>query len=255
MNPEFRADLRAGDLLAAWVSLDDPAVAELTAPDVEAVFLDTEHTPHSYRTVSDQVRAVDAAEGECATVARVPWNDPVELKRVLDIGVDGVMVPMVESAEEARAAVDATRYPPAGSRGVAAARATGYGRHFEEYVGRADDEIGLIVQIESAAGVESAADIAAVDGVDSLFVGPADLSKDLDVFLAFDDERFVEAVDRVTAAASDAGIASATLAAEPALVEPMLDLGFDFAVAGVDTGHLRRGTREAVEAVERAREE
>jgi len=251
---DFRSDLRAGELLAAWVSLDDPAVAELTAPDVEVVFLDTEHTPHSYRTVTDQVRAVDAAEGECATVARVPWNDPVELKRVLDIGVDGVMVPMVETAAEARAAVDATRYPPAGSRGVAAARATGYGRYFEEYVGRADDEIGVIVQIESAAGVENAAEIAAVEGVDALFVGPADLSKNLDAFLAFDDEQFVEAVDRVTGAAADAGIASVTLAADPAVVEPMLDLGFDFVVAGVDTGHLRRGTREAIEAVENAQD-
>ena len=161
------------------------------------LLIDTEHTTMSLETVENMVRAADAADGEAPTVVRVPWNDPVRIKRVLDIGVDGVMVPMVESADEARELVSATRYPPEGKRGIAAGRAADYGLHFEEYVRNADGSILTVVQIETETGLANVDEIAAVDGVDALFVGPADLSGSLGVFAQWESDRLADAIDDV----------------------------------------------------------
>lgn len=239
-SEDLRERIRAGDALGAWVSLADPAVAELTAPDVEFVVLDMEHTPTTLETATEQARAVEAAPGDAAAMARVPWNDAGRIKRLLDVGVAGLMVPMVESAEEAREAVDATRYPPGGVRSVATSRASAYGREFETYVRSTPDPV-LFLQIETPAGVEDATEIADVEGVDALFVGPADLSANLGVFGDYDDDRFRDAVEEVLAAAGDANVPVGTIATSPSDVEEMLALGFDFLVAGIDTGHLLAG--------------
>lgn len=252
-NDDLRERLRSGDALGAWVSLADPAVAELTAPDVDFVALDTEHTPNTLETLTDQTRAVAAAEGDTATIARVPWNDPVRIKRLLDTGVDGLMIPMVESASEAREAVTAARYPPEGERGVAAARASEYGRTFDEYVTDTSDELLLFVQIERPAGVANAADIATVDGVDALFVGPADLSANLGVFGEFESDTFHDAVESVVSAGGVADVPVGTLATAENHIEQFLNLGFDFLIAGVDTGHLLAGNARMRAAYEDAR--
>lgn len=240
-NGELRDRLRTGDALGAWVSLADPAVAELMAPDVDFVALDTEHTPNTLETLTDQTRAVAAAEGDTAAIARVPWNDPVRIKRLLDTGVDGLMVPMVDSAAEAREAVAAARYPPDGIRGLAAARASTYGRTFEEYVTETSDDLLLFVQIERPAGVDNAPAIAATDGVDALFVGPADLSANLDVFGDFESATFRSAVETVVSAGEAADVPVGTLATTEDHIDQFVDLGFDFLIAGVDTGHLLAG--------------
>jgi len=197
---------------STWVSIPHPAVAELAAEQgFDCVFLDSEHTPASVETIEELVRAVDAGnDGETASVVRVPWNDPVRIKRVLDTGPTGVMVPMVETRAEAEAFVEATRYPPEGVRGMAAGRASGYGTRFAEYVERANDEVVAIAQIETATGVENASDIAAVDGLDALFVGPADLGASLGAEPG--DETFEAAVERVVEAAHEAGTPVGTLA-------------------------------------------
>lgn len=245
----MRDALRDGEpVVGTWASLADPAVPELLAPDADFVLLDTEHTPNGLETVADCARAVDAAAGDAIPLARVAWNDPVRIKRLLDLGVAGVMVPMVESAAEARAAVEACRYPPGGVRGIATARASAYGREFESYVERANEELLTILQIETEAGVEHAADIAAVDGVDALFVGPADLSANLGVFGEWDDPALVEAISTVLAAGDDAGTPVGTLGADPGQVRALGSMGFDFLIAGVDTALLLSGVAEAVGA-------
>jgi 2-keto-3-deoxy-L-rhamnonate aldolase RhmA len=251
----MRDALRAGDpLVGTWVSLADPAVAELVAPDADLVFLDTEHTPNSLETLTNCARAVDAAGATDADatpalpIARVPWNDPVRIKRVLDTGVAGVMIPMIESAEGARQAVAACRYPPDGDRGIATARASAYGRHFEAYVDRANEATLTILQIETAAGVENAADIAAVDGVDALFVGPADLSASLGVFGEWSDPALLDAISRVLEAGAATETPVGTLGADPEQVRALGSLGFDFLVAGVDTSILLAGVDEAITA-------
>lgn len=223
------------------MSLSDPAVAELVSPDFDFVVLNREHTPNGLETIADQARAVDAATGEAVPVARVPGNDPVAIKRTLDLGVAGVVVPSIQSREEAEAAVAACRYPPEGIRGVAAARAAQYGRTFDEYVAGANEDVLTVLQIETERGVENAAAVAAVDGVDALFVGPADLSADLGAIGEFDDAAFRDAVRDVLDAGESTGTPVGTLCTGPDAVRSLGAAGFDFLVAGLDTAFLLDG--------------
>lgn len=250
----LRDRLRARDpLVGSWVSLGDPAVAEMVASlGFDFVLVDMEHTDATVETVTGMARAVDAADADVPTVVRVPWNDHVIVKRVLDLGVRGVMVPMVGSADEARDLVAATRYPPSGIRGVAAGRAADYGLSIDEYMASADATTVTIAQIETEAGLEEVEAIAAVEDLDALFVGPADLSKALGVFGEYDDPTFVDAVDRILSAAHEADTPVATLAASADDIERWIDWGFDFLMAGVDAAHVLAGAARAKGTAESA---
>jgi 2-keto-3-deoxy-L-rhamnonate aldolase RhmA len=249
MDSEFAERIRAGEPLSAgWVSLGHPRVAEIVAlAGYDFVIVDVEHTPMSLETLDDVVRAIELRG--VPTVVRVPWNDPVELKRVLDIGVAGVMIPMVETAAAAEEAVDAMTYPPDGMRGVAGSRATSYGLEFAEYLERADDDLVAILQIETLPGVENAAEISRVEGVDSLFVGPSDLSASLGVAGDWDDEAVLEAIDDVLGA-SEVPVGSLAVTEEG--IEQWVERGFDWVIAGVDSRNLLAGSQSTNEAFERA---
>ncbi|WP_336345930.1 HpcH/HpaI aldolase family protein [Halalkalicoccus ordinarius] len=232
--------------MGTWLSIGHPAVAEVSASsDVDFVLIDTEHTTISLETVENMTRAVDASESPTDTIVRVPWNDPVRLKRVLDIGVDGVMVPMIDSAAEARELVDAIRYPPEGSRGIASGRATEYGDQFTEYVENANGSFTTIAQIESREGLQNVEEIAAVEGINALFVGPADLSGALGVFGEEEPPELADAMDRVIEAAATADVAVGTLTVDVADVEDRIDRGFDFLIVGKDTTYLSNAHRES----------
>ncbi|ELZ27970.1 4-hydroxy-2-oxovalerate aldolase [Halogeometricum pallidum JCM 14848] len=243
------------DVVGAWLSIGHPTVAEVTASQgFDFVLVDTEHTPLGLETVENMSRGVDAVEGETETVVRVPSADPVRIKRVLDIGVAGIMVPMVETASDARQVVEATRYPPNGIRGVASGRAAEYGDEFKQYVESADDSITVVVQIETQTGLDNAADIAAVDGVDAVFVGPADLSANLGVFAEWENDRLNEAIDRVVAAGERTDVPVGTFVVDPDDIEMRVDQGFDYLIVGKDTSHLssaNEAVRERYEAAKR----
>lgn len=249
MSETLKTAFEAMDFLSAtWVSVGDPTVAEVSAtPPFDFILIDTEHTTTTLETVENMHRAVEAAAGDTGTVIRVPWNDPVYLKRVLDIGVSGVMVPMIETADEAEALVDSVRYPPEGSRGIASGRATSYGSEFESYVANAADTFVTIAQIESRKGLSNVDAIASVDGIDALFVGPADLSGALEVFAQWEAPAFIEAMDRVIDAAGAAGIPVGTLTVQPSDVPARVEQGFDFLVIGKDTTYLQKKHDEALD--------
>ena len=231
--------------MGTWLSIGHPTVAEVSASsDVEFVLIDTEHTTMSLETVENMTRAVDAADSPTDTIIRVPWNDPIRLKRTLDIGINGVMVPMIDTADEARALVNAMRYPPDGIRGVASGRATEYGENFAEYVANANGSFTTIAQIESKEGLENAEAIARVDGIDALFVGPADLSAALGVFGQENPEKLVDAMEHVIEVGANADVAVGTLV-DPADVENRIKYGFDFLIVGKDTSTLATANREA----------
>lgn len=253
---DFASALRSGDpVVGTWLGIGHPAVAEIVATaDLDFVVMDTEHTPAGLETVEDVLRAVESAPGETAALARVPWNDPVRIKRLLDTGPAGLVVPMVESAAEARDAVAAMRYPPEGIRGIAASRATDYTAGFPESVETANEDLVTVLQVESAVGVENAEAIARVEGVDALLVGPSDLSAALGAFPETDDERVVEAVEDVVDAGEAAGIPVATLVVDPAEVDTWLDRGLDFLIVGFDAAFVAEGVREALETFEAALE-
>jgi 2-dehydro-3-deoxyglucarate aldolase/4-hydroxy-2-oxoheptanedioate aldolase len=249
---EFGSALRAGDpVVGGWVSIGHPAVAEITASlEFDFVTIDTEHAAVDVESVENLVRAVDAAAGTTTPVVRVPSSDPVGIKRVLDTGTEGILVPRVEDADEARAVVEASTYPPEGIRGTAAGRAAEYGLSFGEYLETADEELVRIVQVETESAVTEAGEIAAVDGIDALFVGPADLSAALDCHLDYDAGAFREAIESVTEAAGTAATPVGIFVTDPDRLETWLSMGFDFAIVGFDAQYLIEGNRKLVEAFE-----
>jgi 2-dehydro-3-deoxyglucarate aldolase/4-hydroxy-2-oxoheptanedioate aldolase len=243
--------IRSGDpVVGSWVSLADPAVAEIAALlEFDFALVDMEHTAMSLETVTGMARAVDAAGTHTGSIVRVPWNDPVMIKRVLDAGVGGVMVPMVESPEAARSFVEAVRYPPEGIRGVAAGRAADYGLAFEEYVETASDRLVTIAQVETQPALDDVAAISAVEGLDALFVGPADLSTAVGAFLDYESDAFRDAVAAVIEASE---VPVGTVVGQPDRVEAFAELGFDFLIAGHDTAGILAGGFQAKLAAESA---
>ena len=177
----LKARMREGKpVLGSWMSMAHPSIAEILAMSgYDFVVVETEHT------------AIDVSEVLCLLIAieqrgsvplvRLAWVDPIQAKAVLDSGAAGVLVPMVNTREEAELAVKMTKYPPLGFRGVGLARAQGYGRTFDEYVRHANDDTLLIVQIEHKDAVENIEEILSVPGIDGTFIGPYDLSMSLGI--------------------------------------------------------------------------
>ena len=239
---EFERRLRRGEaIVGQWLSIGHPAVAEIAAREADFAVVDTEHAPNNLETVTNVARAIERADA--APIARVAWNDPVRIKRALDTGVSGVLVPMVETADEAREAVAATRYPPEGVRGIAGSRANDYGRELAEGVASAD--LVTIVQIETEGAVANAGAIAAVEGVDALLVGPADLSGSLGVFGEYESDRFREAIASVLDRAAESNTPVGTLATGDEEIRLWGEYGFDYQIVGVDAGYLAQGAERA----------
>jgi 2-keto-3-deoxy-L-rhamnonate aldolase RhmA len=230
-------------LFGTWCNLASSITVEMAGlAGFDWVLIDLEHGVGDQESLVSQVQA--AAATSAAPIVRIAWNDLVRFKRVLDLGVSGVMVPYVQTADEARAAVRAMRYPPEGVRGVASlTRSTGFGPGFDEYFKRANRELVTIVQIETPASLEHVNEIAAVDGVDVLFIGPLDLSTAMGIQGQYDNPRFLDAVDAVTAAARDNGKASGTLILAPETLQPMIDRGMTFVAMGSDGGLVAAGMR------------
>ena len=162
--------------LGVWLQLGEPSIAEIASlAGYDFLILDNEHGPASLEQTVHSMRAAQA--GKATVMVRAPGQDPDYLKRVLDAGAEAIMVPMVETAEQARAVVAACKYPPAGRRGYSAptVRASGYGAD-PDYAARANDTLFICVQIESHTAADNAAEIAAVEGIDLVFIGVADLS-------------------------------------------------------------------------------
>lgn len=180
MTNPLKVRLAAGDqLYGCWLGMAHAGTAELLAHSgFDFLIFDNEHGAGSLQTAIDVLRA--GAAGNCPVIVRVPWNDHVYLKRILDAGATSLMIPMLESAEEAKAAVSACRYPPQGTRGYAAAaqRCTRWGTD-SAYVQNWDDELLIVGQIESAGAASQAASIAAVDGIDVALIGINDLGGSL----------------------------------------------------------------------------
>jgi len=244
LDPSFRAVLSGADrgLVGMWVCSGSPLLAEVAAGSgLDWLLIDMEHSANTLESVLVQLQAVAAYP--ITPLVRVPSNDIVSIKQVLDLGAQNLIVPMVSSAEEARAAVAATRYPPAGVRGVGSAlsRSARWNR-VDGYLQDADAHISLTVQIETAAGVEAAAEIAAVDGVDAVFVGPSDLSASLGLLGQQTHPEVVAAVETVFAAVRAAGTPVGVNAFDPAAADAYLAAGADFVAVGADVALLARAS-------------
>lgn len=173
--------MRRGEAsVGSWMSMAHPSIAEiLSMAGYDWVVIETEHTAID---VSEVLRLIIAIEQRgCIPLVRLAWNDPIQAKAVLDSGAAGVLVPMVNTKADAQLAVNMTKYPPLGFRGVGLARAQGYGENFDEYVKQANDDSLLIVQIEHKDAVANIEEILSVPGIDGTFIGPYDLSLSLGI--------------------------------------------------------------------------
>ena len=203
------------------------------------LLFDTEHSPADPITVLPQLQA--AAPYDVASVVRTAWNDTVLIKRFLDVGAQTLLVPYVQSAAEARAAVAAMRYPPRGVRGVSGSnRATRFGR-VTGYATRAEEELCLLVQVETAEAVAEIEAIAAVDGVDGIFVGPDDLAASLGHPGDLGHPEVVAAVEGAITRVVRAGKPAGTLTLDRAVARRGLELGAGFVAVGLDAALLARG--------------
>jgi 2-dehydro-3-deoxyglucarate aldolase/4-hydroxy-2-oxoheptanedioate aldolase len=229
--------------LGTWLSVGSPVIAELAAVcGIDWVLLDLEHGCGSDADVPDQLRALRG--GPTRGIVRVPGDRPDLVARVLDQGADGVMVPHVDRAEQAEQLVRAASYPPRGQRGVSrTVRAHDYG--LRPLDGRPAPM--LIAQIETLAAVDQAAAIAGVDGIDMLFVGPADLQHDLAVRQPTAGAGFEDCLDRVVAAARAAGKAAGILVREPGDLPRRAEQGFSFVAVESDVAILRNAFRGLAE--------
>ncbi len=237
----FLAAIRASKpQVGIWVGLSSPFAAEIIAgAGFDWAMIDMEHSPNDLTSVLGQLQAF-AAYSTTAMV-RPEWNDPVLVKRLLDIGAPGLLFPMVQSVDEARKAVASTRYPPNGVRGVSTStRANRFGR-VGDYFTKAEDELAVLLQVETRAAVNLAVEIGAVDGCDGVFFGPADIGADMG---HLGQPMHPEVWDFIMPAAKRliaAGIPVGTLVGDSAFARKLLDQGFTFVACGVDTGILAKG--------------
>jgi 4-hydroxy-2-oxoheptanedioate aldolase len=227
--------------IGLWASLSSSYTVEVVAgAGFDWVLIDTEHSPADLENVLGQLQAIEPYL--TSPVVRVAWNDTVIIKRYLDIGAQSLLIPNVQTAEEARLAVANTRYPPDGVRGMAlTTRATRFGR-VPEYASRAADQLCVLVQIESALGLENIEEIAAVDGVDGLFIGPADLHAALGHPGETNQREVVSVIDEAIGRIVRTGKAPGVLAPLEDNARRWLDLGALAVAVGSDVGVLARGS-------------
>lgn len=223
--------------LGIWSNLKSPMVAEaLCYTSFDWIVIDMEHGPNDIGDVISQLQAM--AAGDLSPVVRPPWNDLVIIKRLLDAGVQSLVIPYIQNLEEARSAVAATRYPPEGVRGVAGgSRATRFGQ-IKDYQQKAADELCVILQVETVEAVEHIEAIAGVEGVDAIFVGPADLAASMGHLGNFDhpevQAKILEAATRIKNAGQVPGILSFNVERAKEYIE----MGYQFVAVGSDQSLL-----------------
>ncbi|MGA7207127.1 MAG: HpcH/HpaI aldolase/citrate lyase family protein [Specibacter sp.] len=244
MTPAFKDlfDAAQRSIVGMFLCAGDAGVAEICAgAGLDYVLIDGEHGPSGLETILAQLRAV--AGYPCVPVVRVPTNDPVIIKQVLDLGAQSLIVPMVNTADQARDAVAAIRYAPRGISGVGAslARSARWNR-IPDYLQNAENGLTLLVQLEAAEAVENAGEIARVDGIDGVFIGPADLAATLGLLGQQDHPDVVAAVLRCIREVKEAGKIVGVNAFVEQQARVYQDAGADFINVGADVSLLARGS-------------
>lgn len=231
-------------LFGGWVCSGSPVMAELMAGSgLDWLLIDMEHAPNGLESVLAQLYAASAYPA--AAVVRVPSNDPVVIKQVLDLGAQTIMVPMVATAAEAEAAARAAHYPPAGIRGVgsALARSARWNR-VPGYLENGADHVAVIVQLETPAGIENAEAVASVPGISGVFVGPSDLAASMGLIGQQTHPDVVAAVKRAFAGVHAAGKPAGVNAFDPAAAADYVAAGADFALVGADVAIVARASEK-----------
>jgi 2-keto-3-deoxy-L-rhamnonate aldolase RhmA len=214
------------------------------------VVIDMEHAPLDIQTV--ELLLIALRGSHVVPIVRVPWTDPVYVKRALDVGSQGILYPLVSSRKDAELAVAATRYPPKGIRGVGPRRATLYGFYSaEKYFGEASEKVLVLVQVETREALENLDEILSVDGIDGVFVGPNDLSASLGIFRRFDHPEYKKALERVLDAALSKKKIAGIMTRSPQDALEKAKMGFNFISLAHDITMMLYAYKEALKLFER----
>jgi 4-hydroxy-2-oxoheptanedioate aldolase len=225
--------MQRSTLVGTLVTLPATEIAEiLCTSGFDWLFVDLEH---SALGIKDAQGILQAATTQIPCVIRVPLNDEIWIKKSLDIGASGIIVPQILTAEEADQAVRWCKYPPEGNRSFGIARAQGYGANFKTYVDCANADIAVILQIEHITAVENIETIVGVPGIDCLFIGPYDLSVSMGKMGQVNDPDIQDAITRVKQCADKANIPTGIFGASPEAVRPYIEDGFTLIAIGIDT--------------------
>ena len=235
--------------LGCWINFTDPCVAELlTTSGFDFFIIDAEHAALGIESVQANIMATKGTP--VAPMVRVPWNDPVLIKRVLDAGAAGVLVPMIRTPEDARLAVAACRYPPQGIRGFGPRRPADYERHFQPYIDTANDNIVVWLQVEHVDAVDNIDCICQIENIDGLFIGACDLSASLGLLGQTDHPNVLAAIERTFQAARAAGIPIGMAGpADPKFAAQWIRKGVQFIVLGSDQNYLVHASQSVLKGV------
>ena len=246
MANDFRARLKRGDLLlGTMITLPSPPAAEVLASlGFDWLFVDGEHGPLETREILAILQAVG---DRVPCLVRVPGAEEPPIKKALDLGAEGIIVPQVNTVEQAASVVRFARYAPAGSRGVGLARAHGYGLRFQEYLETANERVAVIVQAEQARAVENIESIVAVEGIDAVLLGPYDLAASLGKMGRIDDPAVTDAIDHVTRTCQAAGVPLGYFGISAQAIRPYMERGYTMIAAGVDTLFLAGAARSLLD--------
>jgi len=236
-NPFLQAVRAYEKQIGLWISLSSPFAA--VAPSgYDWAMIDMEHSPNDYFSVMGQLQVFAASK--TTAIIRPEWNNPVIVKRLLDLGAPGLLFPMINTVEDARKAVASTRYPPKGNRGVSVlTRATKFGR-IKDYALRVENETAVFLQIESKQGLSNALEISSVDGVDGIFFGPGDIAADLGKIGHVSHADVWAKIDPIAKQLIDKGMPLGTLTGDPERAIALLNAGYTFVACGVDAGLLAK---------------
>ncbi len=244
-NKAFTERLRKGDLLiGTLISLPSPEIAEiLSHTGYDWLFIDAEHGAFN----PQQTQPMLQAAGDTPCVIRVPAGDDVWIKKALDIGAAGIIVPQVHTAEQAEQIINQCKYSPVGNRGVGIGRAHTYGLNFENTIKHANDETAVILQAESQKAIDNIEEIVKVPGLDAILVGPYDLSASLGRIGEVNHPEVQEAISRVAAVCKAANIRLGYFGVNASAVKPAIENGFTLITVGVDTLFVIKSATESLE--------
>jgi 2-dehydro-3-deoxyglucarate aldolase/4-hydroxy-2-oxoheptanedioate aldolase len=248
MENSLKERLKKGEtLLGSFVTLKSTDVAEiLSLVGFDYLWIETEHAPLDFSHVQTLIQAVG---GRCPCLVRIPENKEVWIRKALDTGCDGIVVPQVMTAEEAREAVQWSLYPPLGNRRVGISRAHSYGMAFRDYVDRVNEHLTIVVQVENAEAVKNIESIAAVPGIGAIFIGPFDLSGSLGVLGQISHPQVQGAIEEVRECCRKAGVPLGIFAADAQNAKTYINKGFGLIALGMDTFYLWKSTQAMLKEV------
>jgi 2-dehydro-3-deoxyglucarate aldolase/4-hydroxy-2-oxoheptanedioate aldolase len=234
-------------VLGTILSLPSPEIAEAMAlAGFDWLFIDMEHGAFEVQACQQMMQAV-GDKAEC--LVRVPELTDAAIKKVLDAGAGGIIVPKVNTVDEASSAVAWSKYPPEGKRGVGATRATGYGIHFTDYVSRANNDLLVVIQIEHIEGVHNIEQLLEVEGIDVIFIGPYDLSASMGLMGQVDHPDVLNAIGKVEKACREKGMVMGYFGMTAESVLPYKEKGYRLITCGTDTGFLVNGAKAVLDSL------